>query len=121
MTRVAFGVAVVAVALSGGVAMAQPPVWAGGPPPLNHIFGYSPLVPSVDPFPSRTSGYAQSMFWRNGGKRIEPLPARLQRPGTVIEYPTLPSVPEPAVVGGTVTVGPVVQVMPARGWHRFGR
>lgn len=127
MTRVSHGLALVVVVLAAGAATAQPPPWAGGPPPVGQLFGYSPLVHSIDPFPSHTSGYALSMFGRNGGKRIYP-PVGSHGPA-VIPYPAVTTVPaapaEPAVLNpvmaGPAVANPVVWPTPARGRHRFGR
>src|SRR5438045_3504794 len=68
-----FGVAVVAVALSWNAATAQPPPYLGGPVPPGQLYGYSPLVHTIEPFPSKTSPYAHSMFLPGvGGKRVNP-------------------------------------------------
>jgi hypothetical protein len=121
MSRIAFGVSVVTVALSGGVAAAQSPA-VGQLPPVGDLYGYSPLVPTIDPFPSRTSGYYPSMFNpRYGGKRIYPAlppvvihPAPVPVPAQVPVVTVLPTQP-------TVPAGPVVMPAPPRGWHRFRR
>ena len=133
MTRVAFGLTVAAVVLTAGGAAAQPtgrgafatpPDWAGHPPPVGDLYGYSPLVRSVDPFPSRSSGYAHSMFLpRVGGRRISAQPAPVPRQPVVIyhapavavaELPAIPVVP----AGGT---GPVTRPLPVVGLNRFVR
>lgn len=126
MTRVAFGVAVAAVALSGGRAAAEQPPWAGGVPPVGQLFGYSPLNHSIDPFPSKTSPYYHSMFHPvYGGKRVyPPLVIDPRRPTVTREAPaavpaTLPAVPAPA--DPAAVVGPVERPRLVRGWHRFGR
>ncbi len=119
MNRITIGVSVIAVALSGAVATAQPPDWAGHPPPVGELFGYSPLVPRIDPFPSRTSGYAHSMFNpRNGGKRIYPQAAPVAEPIIIIHE--APATLTPSItITEPVFVGPMVQPVPVRGWHRF--
>jgi hypothetical protein len=122
MRRRVFGWSVAVVALAGGGATAQSfhgNAWTlpGGPlPPIGSNFGYSPLVPAVEPFPSRTSGYAPSIYLpRIGGRRIDPVPVR--RPPVVVTALPAPVLPaEPAVAGP-----PVVWPLPARGLQRFGR
>jgi hypothetical protein len=109
---------VVAVAATGGRAAAQSPA-IGQLPPVGDLYGYAPLVPTIDPFPTRTSGYANSIFLpRVGGKRLAPVPppvvihpAPVPAPVSVAVLPTRPTVPP----------GPVVMPAPPRGWHRFGR
>src|SRR4051812_28213899 len=100
MTRVAFAGAVAAVALSGGSALAEQPPWAGGPPPVGQLFGYSPLVHSVDPFPSKTSPYYPSMFHPvYGGKRVYPqLLTDPRRPPVVVREATPAPVAAPVAV-----------------------
>jgi hypothetical protein len=119
VTRFVFSASLLVVAVSASLATAQSPAVGQLPLPGN-VYGYSPLVPSVDPFPTRTSGYAPSMFLpRVGGKRIVPLPARagIHHQPTVIVEPGVMMVPaEP-----TILVGPVQLPPPARAWHRFGR
>ena len=82
------------------------------------IFGYSPLVPTVDPFPTRTSGYAPSWFLpRIGGKRIYPPRYAAQLPPEVVVIPgTVVAADEPVIVAGPVQSAP-----PPRAWHRFAR
>ena len=127
MTAVRLAVAVVAVALSWNVATAQPPPWVGGPIPPGQLFGYSPLVHSVDPFPSKTSGYAHSMFLPCiGGKRVyPPLVVNPRRPSchdVVIEVRDAPrAVPAVLPAAAFETAGPVVRPLPAQGLHRFDR
>jgi len=115
MNRAACGLAVVAVVFTAGGATAQPtgrgafatpPDWAGHPPPVGDLFGYSPLVRSVDPFPSRSSGYAYSMFLpRVGGKRLSGQPAPVPRQPVVIHYIPAASPPTggPPTITATVT------------------
>jgi hypothetical protein len=119
--RLAFGLSVVAVALSGGVASAEQPPWAGGPPPIGSWFGYSPLVHSVDPFPSKTSPYYHSMFHPvYGGKRVypslltDPRGSGYREPAVIIT-PDVPVVPFPQA-GSVVQPGPTT-----RQWRLFGR
>ena len=119
MARIAFGMSVVMVALSVWPATAQSPA-IGQLPPVGDLYGYSPLVPSVDPFPTRTSGYYHSMFDpRYGGKRVyPPLPVVIHKapavPGHLPAVSMLPTQP-------TVPLGPVVTPAPVRGRQRFGR
>jgi hypothetical protein len=125
MGRRALGVSVLAVVLSAGFATAQNP-GIGRLPPVGDLYGYSPLVQSIDPFPSRTSGYALSMFSPMGGRRIEPLPARLQRYPAVVILPVpcgscVAAPPAQPVAAGPITAGPVVWAMPAQGLQRFAR
>jgi hypothetical protein len=131
MNRVVFGLAVAAVVFTAGGASAQPtgrgafatpPDWAGHPPPVGDLFGYSPLVRSVDPFPTRSSGYAHSIFLpRVGGKRISGQPAPVSRHPVVIHY--VPAATNPVVLPGPVlpvgAVGPVVRPAMASGVDRF--
>ncbi len=103
MLRTALAGSVVAVVLAAGGASAQPtgrgafatpPDWAGHPPPVGDLFGYSPLVRSVDPFPSRSSGYTYSMFLpRVGGKRVSGQPAPVPRQPVVMHH--IPAAPSP--------------------------
>ena len=125
MTAVRLGVAVVVVALSCGAATAQPPPWVGGPIPPGHLFGYSPFVHMVDPFPSKTSGYALSIFGPNGGKRVYPPlvvnPRRPSCPTVIIEVRDAPR-PAPVVLPAVAfEAGPVVRPLPVQGLHRFER
>jgi len=116
MYRVAFVLSVAVIALSAGFASAQSPA-VGQLPPVGDLYGYSPLVPTIDPFPTRTSGYAYSMFLpKIGGKRINPPPG--------VHYPPVITViHEPAAVvpqdQPAVLAGPVVLPAPPRGLHRF--
>ncbi len=132
MRQVELGVAVVAVALSCGVATAQPPVWVGGPVPPGQLYGYSPLVPSIDPFPTKTSGYGPSMFHPNGHRRVYPSlvvnPRRHSRvgievvdaPRIIIEVVDAPrGAPGLLPVAAFEPVGPVVRPLPVQGVHRF--
>src|SRR5262245_21037040 len=126
MARGALGLSVLAVVLSAGLARAQwpgpqgPGPAVGHPQPVGDLFGYSPLVPSVNPFPSRTSGYAQSIFSPMGGKRIEPLPP--PRHPSVIVLPVVPCAPcVPYPPGEPAVIGPVVWAVPAQGLQRFAR
>jgi hypothetical protein len=116
MTRIVVA-SLITVAFSTNFARAQGPA-AGQLPPVGDIFGYSPLVPSIDPFPTRTSGYAPSWFLpRIGGKRIYPPQYAAQLPPQVVVLPaTVVPVEEPAVIAG-----PVQPAAPPRAWHRFGR
>jgi hypothetical protein len=108
----------IAVTLSAGLASAQGPA-AGQLPPVGDIFGYSPLVPSVDPFPTRTSGYAPSWFLpRIGGKRIYPPQYAAQLSPQVVVLPGTVVVPAEETA---VLTGPVQPASPPRAWHRFGR
>lgn len=126
MIRLAFGLSVLAVALSAGAVGAQQPPWAGGPPPIGNLFGYSPLTHSIDPFPSKTSPYYQSMFHPVlGGKRVYPSLVTDPRPTATRQTPvvTAPEAPVTMVAPGgpAVIAGPVQTVAPARGLRRFGR
>jgi len=110
-----------AVGLMGNLAAAQNPA-VGQVPPHGDLYGYSPLVRTIDPFPTRTSGYAPSIFMPYvGGKRIyPPLATYPHEPIVVLErspavVPTVPTVPAPTLVG------PVEWPSPTRGWHRFRR
>jgi hypothetical protein len=131
MHAVKFGIAVVVVALSWNAATAQPPPSLGGPIPPGQLFGYSPLVHSVEPFPSKTSPYAPSMFLPGvGGKR---LPTQLvidpRRPSpscnaVIIEVRDAPRFrPAPPVMQAVAfsPAGPVVRPLPVQGMHRFDR
>jgi len=115
MIRSAFGLSVIAIALSGSIASAQSPAIGQLPLP-GDLYGYSPLVPTIDPFPSRSTGYAPSMFGPNGGRRMYyPSVTRLTAPIPVAQG---------AVVGPTeptIIMGSVQSTMPARGFRRFGR
>jgi hypothetical protein len=121
MSRVAFSL--FALALTGGVASAQSPAIGQLPLP-GDLYGYSPLVPTIDPFPSRSSGYYHSMFHPvYGGRRIPAGVTRLPAPAVVVEG-AVPPIPlaEPAAL----PVGPTVTAMPqplpqARGFRRFAR
>ncbi|MCE9565664.1 MAG: hypothetical protein K8U57_26880 [Planctomycetes bacterium] len=117
MIRSAFGLSVIALCLSGSVASAQSPAIGQLALP-GDLYGYSPLVPTIDPFPSRSTGYAPSMFGPNGGKRLYyPAVTRLQAPTPVASGVVVPG----AVAGPiepTVVVPPTVY---ARGYRRFGR
>jgi hypothetical protein len=106
VTRIAFGVSLLVAALSVTAAAAQNPA-VGQLPLPGHLYGYSPLVPTIDPFPSRSTGYAPSMFGRRGGKRLYYPPVRATDPVIVVD-PCTPGF-----------VGPVQLPMPARAWHRF--
>jgi hypothetical protein len=141
MRRIELGVAVVAVALSCGVATAQPPVWVGGPVPPGQLYGYSPLVHTIDPFPTKTSGYGPSMFHYRGDRRVYPsLVVNPRRPSRVVEGVHAPRViiegadphrviievvdapraaPALLPVAAFGPVGPVVRPLPAQGSHRF--
>lgn len=122
-----FAVAVVAVLLSWGAASAQPPVWVGGPTPPSHLEGYSPFVPAVDPFPSKTSPYAHSMFLPGvGGKRLPTqlvIDPRRQCHTVIIEVRDAPRFKPTGTVMQAASfepVGPVVKPLPVQGTHRFG-
>jgi hypothetical protein len=117
MTRAILAAPLFVVALSASMARAQSPA-VGQLPLPGDIYGYSPLVPTIDPFPTRTSGFATSWFLpRIGGKRISPPKYAAQLPPDVVFIPgTVVAVDEPAVVAG-----PVQSVPPPRAWHRFGR
>ncbi len=117
MNRTAFGLSVLAITLSGSFAAAQSPA-IGQPPPVGQLWGYSPLVPTIDPFPSRTSGYAQSMFLRGiGGKRVYPsLAMPAQPPKVVVER-----CPTCMTASSGMSVGPVQPALPARAWYRFNQ
>lgn len=132
MRPVMFAVAVVAVALSWEVATAQPPPWAGGPVPPGQLMGYSPLVHTIDPFPTKTSGYGPSMFHPNGDRRVYPpliVNPRRSCP-VVIEVRDGPRVPTGTNLAATAPVvttaafepaGPVVRPRSVQGLHRFDR
>jgi len=115
MIRSAFGLSVIAITLSGSIASAQSPAIGQLPLP-GDLYGYSPLVPTIDPFPSRSTGYAPSMFGPNGGRRMYyPSVTRLTAPIPVAQG---------AVVGPnepTIIMGSVQSTVPARGFRRFGR
>jgi hypothetical protein len=116
VTRGAFGVSLVALVLWGNFASAQSPA-VGQLPLPGDLYGYSPLVPTIDPFPTRTSGYAPSMFLpKIGGKRIYP-------PPVVIQERVVVAAPDTAVVlaDRAATAGPVEFPAPARAWYRFRR
>jgi hypothetical protein len=132
MNALKFGGALVAIVLARDVATAQPPTWAGGPTPPGQLFGYSPLVPTVDPFPTKTSGYAPSMFGPLGGRRVNPpLVVNPRRPScpVVIEIRNGSRVPTgtnlapaaPVVTTAAFVEGPIVRPLPATGLHRFER
>ncbi|VTT98014.1 unnamed protein product [Gemmataceae bacterium] len=117
MTRSALGLSALVLALSANSASAQSPAIGQLPLP-GDLYGYSPLVPTIDPFPSRSSGYAPSMFLpRVGGTRIHP-------PTPVVQSgPTVPA-PGTVIIQGEpgVVVGPVAQpTAPVRGFRRFAR
>ena len=117
MSRTAVGLSVLVMILSGGLAAAQSPA-IGQLPPVGDLYGYSPLVPTIDPFPTRTSGYAPSMFLPNiGGKRIYPPPVVVQERAGVVVVPDAPVV----LADPAAAVGPVESLSPARGLHRFRR
>lgn len=123
------------VALSCGAATAQPPVWLGGPVPPGQLYGYSPLVHTIDPFPSKTSPYAYSMFLPGvGGKRVYPSlvtnPRRrgyssyvegIGAPRVVSTAPTVLPAPLVAPAAAFEPVGPIARPLPAQGLQRFGR
>ena len=117
MSRLAF--TLFALAFTGGVASAQSPAIGQLPLP-GDLYGYSPLSPTIDPFPSRSSGYYHSMFHpQYGGKRI---------PVTRLAAPTVVVQPAPAGVAAepaALPIGPTVAAMPQpttmRGFRRFGR
>jgi len=113
MSRIAF--TLFALVFTGGIASAQSPAIGQLPLP-GDLYGYSPLVPTIDPFPSRSTGYAPSMFGPNGGRRMYyPSVTRLSAPIPVAQG---------AVVGPnepTIIIGSVESAMPARGFRRFGR
>jgi hypothetical protein len=116
VTRIAV-IASLFVALSVNVVSAQDPA-VGQLPLPGDIFGYSPLVRTVDPFPTRTSGYAPSWFLpRIGGKRIYPPQYAAQLQPTVVVLPGTVVVPDEAAI----VAGPVQPAVPPRAWHRFGR
>jgi len=116
VTRIAL--ALLVVGFPGSIASAQNPA-VGQLPLPGDLYGYSPLVRTIDPFPTRTSGYALSIFMPHvGGKRVyPPIATYPHQPIVVMERSpvVVPIVPEPAVVG------PVEMPLPARGWHRFRR
>ena len=117
MTRAVFAASLFVVALSDNFLQAQSPA-VGQLPLPGDIYGYSPLVPTVDPFTTRTSGYAPSWFLpRIGGKRIYPARYAAQLPPEVVVIPgTVVEADESAIVAGPVQSAP-----PPRAWHRFGR
>jgi hypothetical protein len=127
MHAVKLGVAVIAVALLGGVATAQPPTWVGGPTPPGQLFGYSPLVPTVEPFPSKTSPYAPSMFLPGiGGKRMNTqLVIDPRRSCTVIievrDAPRIHTGVPVMQAAAFEPAGPIVRPLPMQGMHRFDR
>src|SRR5262249_6972559 len=117
VTRTAFCASLVAVTLSGSFATAQSPAIGQLPLP-GDLYGYSPLVPTINPFPSRSTGYAPSMFMPGvGGKRLYYPPVRARDPVVTVVRCAPPI--DPAVLAGPV--GPVEFPMPPRAWHRFGR
>ena len=70
MTRIAL--ALLVVGFMGSLSSAQNPA-VGQLPLPGDLYGYSPLVRTIDPFPTRTSGYALSIFMPHvGGKRVYP-------------------------------------------------
>ncbi|MBA4190162.1 MAG: hypothetical protein C0467_19430 [Planctomycetaceae bacterium] len=114
MIRSAFGLSVIVITLSGSVASAQNPAIGQLPLP-GDLYGYSTLVPTIDPFPSRSTGYAPSMFGPNGGKRLYyPSVTRLSAPIPVAQGAVVANEP-------TVILGSVESAMPARGFRRFRR
>jgi hypothetical protein len=134
MKALEFAAALVAATLAATTALAQPPVWAGGPIPPGQIYGYSPLVPTIDPFPTKTSPYAPSIFGPFGGRRVYPqLVVNPRRPAYRFEngswnssrVPTGTNLanlaPAEPVVTTAFAVGPVVQPLPVTGLQRFGR
>jgi hypothetical protein len=113
--RTLFTASLLAVALSGNVAGAQSPA-IGQLPPVGDLYGYSPIVPTIDPFPSRSTGYAPSMFMpRVGGKRLYYPPVRARDPVIIVERCAA------APAGAAALAGPVLLPAPARAWYRFGR
>jgi hypothetical protein len=125
MPAIRFGIAAVVVAMSWGAATAQPPPYLGGPVPPGQLYGYSPLVHTIEPFPSRTSGYALSIFGPNGGRRVHPsLVVNPRRPchTVIIEVRDAPR-PAPALLPAAALepVGPVARPLPGEGLHRFNR
>ncbi|MBN9119393.1 MAG: hypothetical protein J0I06_09570 [Planctomycetes bacterium] len=122
MPAVRLALVVVAVALPWEAAPAQPPPWAGGPVPPGQLYGYSPLVHTIEPFPSKTSGYGLTMFHARGDKRANPplvIDPRRPCPTVVIEVRDAPRAPALLPAGAFEPVGPVVRPRPARGAHRF--
>jgi len=118
--RSAFGLSVIAISLSGSVVSAQSPAIGQLPLP-GDLYGYSPLVPTIDPFPSRSTGYAPSMFGPNGGKRLYyPAVTRLGTPIPVAQGAVAPGAAA-GPIEPTVVIGTVQSTMPARGFRRFGR
>ncbi len=126
MSRSAFGLSVIAITLSGSIASAQSPAIGQLALP-GDLYGYSPLVPTIDPFPSRSSGYSRSMFGPNGGKRMYyPSVTRLSPPIPVAPAVVAPGIAAaPGIAGApiepTVIIGSVQSTMPVRGFRRFGR
>ena len=115
MNRTVFSALLLAVALSGNFASAQSPAIGQLPLP-GDLYGYSPLVPTIDPFPSRSTGYAPSMFMpRVGGKRLYYPPVRARDPVIVVERCAA------APAGAAALAGPVLLPSPERAWYRFGR
>jgi hypothetical protein len=125
MHRIGLGIAVVVVVLSWEVATAQPPPWAAGPIPPGQLFGYSPLVHTIEPFPTKTSGYGHSMFLPGvPGKRVyPPLIVNPRHPSCpiIIEVRDAPRAAPPVLpAAALVPVGPpVVRPLPVQGLHRF--
>ena len=115
MSWTASSASLVVMGLFASLASAQNPA-VGQLPLPGDLYGYSPLVRTIDPFPTRTSGYAPSMFLPGiGGKRIYPPPVVVEDPRVVVADPgTVIVSGEPGVI-----VGPVQWTAPARAWHRF--
>jgi hypothetical protein len=113
--------------LSWNAATAQPPVWVAGPVPPGELYGYSPLVHSIEPFPSKTSPYSYSMFIPGvGGKRVYPSlvtdPRRRCPAGpAVVEVRHAPRTAPTVLPAAYETAGPVARPRPAQGLSRFGR
>jgi|GEM_PF-6898755 len=124
-------VAVVVVVLSGEAVTAQPLPTVGGLGPPGTLDGYSPLVPTIDMFPSKTSPYAPSLFGPNGGRRVYPQliinPRRTCPPSSYPSpYPTVvvvrekprPAPPVRVVPASFETAGPVIRPW-QQGLNRF--
>ena len=113
MTRTALIISFATLALSVGRAAAQVSPAPGGVLPPNYLYGYSPLVPAINTFPSQPR-YSPSVGWYRSAFG----PATVYAPPTVVtSYPT---VVVTTGYSGVIVEEPTYSIYTPRPFRRIG-
>ena len=106
--------ALLVLALSAGQAGAQVTPAPGAPLPPNYLPGYSPLVPTINTFPSKRPRYAQPIAPQRYqyGDTVYSHPVIVESPTGVITYSA--PVVETTIAPATTTGDRVFPVRPLR-------